>query len=168
MDQQKIGRFLKQLRKEKGITQDQAAEHFCVATRTISRWETGSNMPDLEILLSIAEFYDVEVDEIIDGQRSDNDENSVYKVIGKVDEYMAMKNRIIAPLQKVIMSMLILILTIICIIKSINVTPLAILSLAFFSMDCFFDPYVSKFEKIMGVISAILVVAVFIVFIIYV
>ena len=46
MDQQKIGNFLKTLRKEKGITQEQFAETLNVARRTVSRWETGSNMPD--------------------------------------------------------------------------------------------------------------------------
>ena len=69
MDQHKIGEFLKTLRKEKGITQEQAAEHFGVAGRTISRWETGSNMPDLSLLIEIATFYDVEVGEILDGER---------------------------------------------------------------------------------------------------
>ena len=43
MDQQKIGRFLKALRKEKGLTQEQLAEQFSVSSRTVSRWETGSN-----------------------------------------------------------------------------------------------------------------------------
>ncbi|MBR6718257.1 MAG: helix-turn-helix transcriptional regulator, partial [Oscillospiraceae bacterium] len=51
MDQQKIGNFLKTLRKEKGITQEQFAETLNVARRTVSRWETGSNMPDLAVLI---------------------------------------------------------------------------------------------------------------------
>ena len=42
MDQQKIGSFLKELRKEKGFTQEQLAEELGVAGRTISRWETGN------------------------------------------------------------------------------------------------------------------------------
>lgn len=50
MDQKKTGYFLKKLRKERGITQEQLAETFGVAGRTVSRWETGSNMPDLDIL----------------------------------------------------------------------------------------------------------------------
>ena len=41
MDQQKIGKFLKYLRKDKGLTQEQLAEHFCVSSRTVSRWENG-------------------------------------------------------------------------------------------------------------------------------
>lgn len=41
MEQQKIGNFLKQLRKEKGLTQEQFAERFYISSRTVSRWETG-------------------------------------------------------------------------------------------------------------------------------
>ena len=47
MDTKKIGAFLKQCRKEKNLTQEQLAEKFGVSARTVSRWETGSNMPDL-------------------------------------------------------------------------------------------------------------------------
>lgn len=69
MDQKKIGNFLKQLRKEKAVTQEQLAEKFSVSGRTVSRWETGSNMPDLDILIQIADYYDVEIREIFDGER---------------------------------------------------------------------------------------------------
>lgn len=41
MDQKKIGSFLKTLRKEKGLTQEQLAENLNVSGRTVSRWETG-------------------------------------------------------------------------------------------------------------------------------
>ena len=45
MDTKKIGAFLKQCRKEKNLTQEQLAEKFGVSARTVSRWETGINMP---------------------------------------------------------------------------------------------------------------------------
>lgn len=41
MNQKKIGEFLKQLRKERHMTQEQLAETFYVSSRTVSRWETG-------------------------------------------------------------------------------------------------------------------------------
>lgn len=69
MNQQRIGDFLKQLRKEKGLTQEQLAERFCVSPRTISRWETGRNMPDINVLIELADFYDVDIREVIDGKR---------------------------------------------------------------------------------------------------
>ena len=50
MDQVKIGSFLKELRKERSLTQESLAEKLNVSNRTISRWETGSNMPDIGML----------------------------------------------------------------------------------------------------------------------
>ena len=73
MDQIKIGGFLKDLRKEKGITQEQLAEKLGVSGRTISRWETGNNMPDISLLVEIAEFFDVSIPEIIKGKRKSED-----------------------------------------------------------------------------------------------
>lgn len=69
MDQKKIGSFFKELRNEKLLTQEQLAEHFGVAARTISRWETGNNMPDLDILIEMADYYDVELIELLNGER---------------------------------------------------------------------------------------------------
>ena len=69
MDQKKTGQFLKTLRNEKGLTQEQLAKHFNVSNRSVSRWETGSNLPDISLLVEIADFYDVDVREIIDGER---------------------------------------------------------------------------------------------------
>jgi len=69
MDQKKIGLFLKSLRKEKALTQEQLAEQFLVSNRTVSRWETGSNIPDLDTLIVMAEFYEVDLQELLCGER---------------------------------------------------------------------------------------------------
>ncbi len=69
MDQVRIGAFIKELRKEKGLTQEQLAERLNVSGRTVSRWETGANMPDISLLVELAEFFDVSIPEIIDGER---------------------------------------------------------------------------------------------------
>ena len=88
MNQQKMGEFLKHLRKDKGLTQEQLAEHFYVSSRTVSRWETGSNMPDVEMLIELADFYDVDLREIIDGERkSENMDNEMKDTLKKVAEY---------------------------------------------------------------------------------
>lgn len=88
MDMKKIGEFLKVLRKEKGLTQEQLAEILLVSGRTISRWETGTNMPDLSILIQMAEFYDVEVKEILDGERkSESMEKELKETLSKVADY---------------------------------------------------------------------------------
>ncbi|MBR6609776.1 MAG: helix-turn-helix transcriptional regulator [Oscillospiraceae bacterium] len=88
MNQQRMGQFLKYLRKDKGLTQEQLAEHFNVSSRTVSRWETGSNMPDVNMLIELAEFYDMDIREIIDGERkSENMDNETKDTLKKVAEY---------------------------------------------------------------------------------
>ena len=85
MDQKKIGSFLKELRKEKDITQERLAEKIKVSGRTVSRWETGSNMPDISLL---ADFYDVSISEIIDGERkSENMNEEVKETVLKLSDY---------------------------------------------------------------------------------
>lgn len=75
----KTGQFLKTLRKEKGLTQEQLAEHMGVARRTVSRWETGSNMPDLDILMELSDFYGVDLREILSGERTSEPMNEELK-----------------------------------------------------------------------------------------
>lgn len=79
MDQKKTGSFLRELRKGKQLTQEQLAERFGVTSRSVSRWETGSNMPDLSILVELADFYDVDIRYIIDGERKGEDMNKEEK-----------------------------------------------------------------------------------------
>lgn len=69
MDQQKIGSFLKQLRLEHQLTQEKLAEAMCVTSRSVSRWENGVNLPDLPVLVQLADFYGVELREILNGER---------------------------------------------------------------------------------------------------
>lgn len=70
MDQIQIGRFLQQLRREKSLTQEQLAEHLGVARRTVSRWETGSNLPDLDLLIELSDLYAVDLRELLNGERT--------------------------------------------------------------------------------------------------
>ena len=83
MDQIKIGEFLKELRKEKRLTQEQLAEQFNVSRRSVSRWETGKNMPDICLLVEIAEFYDTSIPEIINGERKSEKMNEEVKELAE-------------------------------------------------------------------------------------
>ena len=83
MDQIKIGEFLKKLRKEKGLTQEQLAEQFNISRRSVSRWETGKNMPDISLLVEIAEFYDTSIPEIINGERKSEKMNEEVKEVAE-------------------------------------------------------------------------------------
>ena len=88
MDQIRIGAFLKALRKEKGLTQEQLAEKLAVSGRTVSRWETGSNMPDIGMLVVLADFYGVSIPELINGERkSENMNEEVKETVLKLSDY---------------------------------------------------------------------------------
>lgn len=88
MDIMKIGHFLQILRKEKGLTQEQFAEKIGVTRRTVSRWETGNNMPDLDILIELSDFYAVGLREILNGERkSEHMDKEVKDTVLRVAEY---------------------------------------------------------------------------------
>lgn len=69
MDQKKIGTFLKELRKEKGLTQEQLSELLGVTNRSVSRWENGVNMPDFDLVIELVNYFDVSVEEFLNGER---------------------------------------------------------------------------------------------------
>ena len=89
MDQKKVGTFLKDLRREKGITQEQLAEELGVSGRTISRWENGNNMPDISLLVEIADYFDVSIPEIIKGERKSEEMKEESKEVAETMSYYA-------------------------------------------------------------------------------
>ena len=94
MDLKKIGSFLKELRKEKGITQEELAEMLYVSGRTVSRWETGTNMPDISLLVDIAEIFDVSIPEIINGERKNEImEKEVKETVLNLTDYSEAMNQ---------------------------------------------------------------------------
>lgn len=89
MDQQKIGTFLKQLRQERQLTQENLAEIMCVTNRSVSRWENGVNLPDLPTLIQLADFYGVELRELLDGETMNTPEtkSATEETARKVADY---------------------------------------------------------------------------------
>ena len=69
MDTKQIGTFLKQLRTEHGMTQEQLGEKVGVSNKTISRWETGNYMPPVECLSMLSDLYHISINEILAGKR---------------------------------------------------------------------------------------------------
>lgn len=73
MDTQKIGRFLKELRKENNMTQEQLGERIGVTNKTVSRWETGNYMPPIECLKLLSDIYQISINEILSGEKLDDE-----------------------------------------------------------------------------------------------
>ena len=74
MDTVMTGHFLKELRKEKGLTQEQLGEKVGVTNKTVSRWETGNYMPPVECLSILSDLYGVSINEIVSGKRLASEE----------------------------------------------------------------------------------------------
>lgn len=74
MDQIKIGQFISQIRKEKGLTQCQLAEQLLISDRTVSKWETGKGIPDVSLMMPLCEVLDINVNELLSGKRLSDDE----------------------------------------------------------------------------------------------
>lgn len=83
MEQQKIGKFIHELRKEKELTQKQLAEQVGVSDKTISKWETGRGIPDTAIMSELCEVLGISINELLSGEKL-----SVDNYNGKAEENM--------------------------------------------------------------------------------
>jgi len=73
VDQEKIGKFIAQCRKAKGFTQAALAERLGITDRAVSKWETGRSLPDASIMLELCALLDINVNELLSGERLDMD-----------------------------------------------------------------------------------------------
>ncbi|MBO4449180.1 MAG: helix-turn-helix transcriptional regulator, partial [Clostridiales bacterium] len=68
MDQVKIGRFIAECRKAKGLTQAALAEKLGITDRAVSKWETGKSLPDASIMLVLCKLLEFDVNELLTGE----------------------------------------------------------------------------------------------------
>ena len=88
MDQVKIGSLLKELRNEHSLSQEQLAEKFNVSSRSVSRWENGNTMPDISIMIELADSYDIDIRELLSGERkSDKMDENLKETLVMVADY---------------------------------------------------------------------------------
>ena len=69
MDQLKIGKFIAEMRKEKGLTQKALAEKLLISDNTVSKWECGNGMPEVSLMIPLCEILQVSVNELLTGKR---------------------------------------------------------------------------------------------------
>lgn len=69
MNQEKIGKFIADCRKEKGLTQLQLAEKLNITNRAVSKWETGKSCPDVSLMLELCNVFGITVNELLTGER---------------------------------------------------------------------------------------------------
>lgn len=69
MNQDKIGNFIKSIRLENNLTQKELADKLGVTYQAVSKWENGKNVPDIGIMKQISEEFNVNIDEILNGEK---------------------------------------------------------------------------------------------------
>jgi len=105
---------LRRIRKEKGLTQEELAIKVHVARQTVSKWEKGLSIPDVDLLTRISEALDVELSELLGAQvAKEENRNEVAEQLAKISEQMAIRNKRGATIWKVVKGILIGILVLI-------------------------------------------------------
>ena len=101
---------LKTLRKAKGLSQEELAIRLNVVRQTISKWEKGLSVPDANLLIHIADIFEVSVSELL-GARIENEEelNVVAEQLARINEQLAIKNRRARRIWKIIAIILVVI-----------------------------------------------------------
>ncbi len=74
MNQEKIGKFIYEVRKEKKLTQKQLADKLGITDRAISKWENGKSMPDLSLLKPLCDILNISINELLSGAYTSKDE----------------------------------------------------------------------------------------------
>lgn len=69
MNQVKIGKFIAQARKEKGMTQEQLAEKLGISTNAVSKWECGLCLMNMSLLKPLSNLLDVSINELLAGEK---------------------------------------------------------------------------------------------------
>lgn len=99
MDYEKIGKFIYELRTEKKLTQEQLGEKIGINGKTISKWETGKNMPSQSKFYQLSEIFGVSVYELMSGERFNEETISNINLKGIIKYYNSKyKKQLIAAL----------------------------------------------------------------------
>ena len=106
MDQEKIGKFIAQCRKENGYTQASLAEKLGITDRAVSKWENGKSMPDASIMLELCELLKINVNELLTGEHIIMDD---YKEVAEKN-LVEMKTQKEAANKKVILVVIVLVI----------------------------------------------------------
>lgn len=84
-----LGLKIKELRKQNNITQDKLAEYLNISYQAISKWENGSAYPDIKLLPSIANYFDVSIDYLLENTKQEKEKEIKYAL----DMYITLFNQ---------------------------------------------------------------------------
>lgn len=113
---------LKTIRSKKGLTQAELAIRLNVVRQTISKWEKGLSVPDADMLIKIAELFEISVSDLLGAKvEHESDKNDVAKQLSRINEQLAIKNHRSKLLLKIVLGIIIsiIVINIIMIIVSV-------------------------------------------------
>lgn len=116
MDQEKIGRFIAQCRKEQNLTQVELAEILNISDRSISKWENGKCMPDLSLFKPLCEHLGITINELLSGERLDSEVYQQKWEENMIINMSVLKKRMRKWIHKLFISSMTVIMTIIAIL----------------------------------------------------
>ena len=135
MNQENVGHFIAELRKEKNMTQAELADELCVTDRAVSHWENGRRLPDISLLKMLSEVFEVSITEILNGHRMTIKELKNQKdLIDKLIDYENYKESVYLS-------------------KQGNLVPLYIIGLATLTVACRYEDNMP--EVLFGILLAI-------------
>lgn len=109
MNQEKTGKFIAELRKEKNMTQIDLADKLGITDRAVSKWENGRGMPDLSLLAPLCEILGVSINELLSGERLDKKdyqeklEDNIINTINYTDKKINKTKRVLIAALSVIL-----------------------------------------------------------------
>ncbi len=121
MDLEKIGKFIAKLRKEQNLTQEELAERIGVNAKTISKWETGINLPDSILLFNLSKELKVNVQDLLSGEKINNEKINK-SFINIINSYIFKTKKKFIILSTIIVFLLIFIFSIIYTFSNYNKT----------------------------------------------
>ena len=86
MNQDKTGKFIAKCRKDKNMTQEQLAEKMGVSINAVSKWERGLSFPDVSLYKSLCKELNINIEELINGEKDNSDEAKEKAIISTVKE----------------------------------------------------------------------------------
>lgn len=113
MNLDNIGKFIKEMRKNKNLTQEELAEKLGVNNRTVSRWENGKNMPDISLYKPLCEVLGISIEELVNGELT-NKKNISYSVEKAIINTVSSSKKEKSKMSKIIkfLSVLVIVTTI--------------------------------------------------------
>ena len=84
MNQENIGKFIRENRKKMGLSQAELAEKLGVTYQAVSKWENGKNLPDMLVLKELSDLFNVNIDEILNGKEQKKKSNKMYLIINNL------------------------------------------------------------------------------------